>query len=85
MPLLEGGLLSAGGRGRRRGRSPLGSLDPGRSYRYWRWKVIRKHGLASGFVPRLVASTVEGSEGASGHRPVREQILLYPGAQELER
>lgn len=45
----------------------------------------RQHGLVSGIVPRLMESAVKGSEAASRHRPVWEQILLYPGIQELER
>ena len=47
--------------------------------------LVRQHGLVSASVRRPAGSTVKGSEGASGHRPVREQILLYPGVQELER
>ena len=48
-------------------------------------ELVGQYGLVSAFVRRPAESTVKGSERASGHRPVREQILLYPGVQELER
>lgn len=80
----ELGLLGVGGRGQRRA-FPLWLLI---------FRQIRRPPRGAGgtvWVGLSVCSascreeTVKGSERASGHRPVREQILLYPGVQELER
>lgn len=76
------GLLWAGGRVGAWGVPVTVAADPTANRG---WDLSHRHESVSGFVPLLVESAVEGSEGASGHRPVREQILLYPGVQELER